>query len=201
MFGRISVAILVVTSVVVLGGSAQGVIPSGTISCSSHVANVAFTHPMSIAGVAGPFATNARGNFSDCVGVGNAGDPVAGGVYTWTLKSPNGPRDCPSAATTPTYVGGLASAHITWWTTDPVTGQRRTYTSTSNQLNFVTNDGQNPPTVTVQFLITGGAYVGSTITGTGTVTIPAVGAFDADCFTPGQSLRGESLTGGTVTVP
>lgn len=143
----------------------------------------------------GSFTDTERGLFAGCTG--NTGNPVIGGTYTWVLHSANGPRTCPAASTTATYTTATGIGH--WWTNVPSTGQEQTYISKSTHLVSITATGLNPPLITVVFLITSGAFVEKTITGTGYVTEPNNANFLTDCSI--GSLAGDGLTGGTLTVP
>jgi hypothetical protein len=212
MVRRIGIAAVVMASAITFGGVAHGrsahpnVPPTANITCNGGIAQAAFSAPLSVAAVAGPFNVQTRGTFDDCT-VGG-GDPVIGGRATSILRSrPAGPRSCPAGVTFATYDpnngGGPNSATIRWWSNDPVTGQRETYTSTSNQLLSITNP-PNTLVVDVKFKITGGtaaALIGNTVTVSGTITQPNNANFTADCTVNGRVLRGEGLTGGTMTVP
>jgi hypothetical protein len=212
MFRRIGIAAVVTASAIAFGGAAQGrsahptIAPSGNITCNGGVGQARFTQPLSVNAAVGNFNVIGRGTFGGCT-VG-AGDPVIGGTATSILRSgAGGPRSCPAGVTFATYDpnsgGGPNSATIKWWSNNPVNGQVETYTSTSNHLISITNT-PGSFVISEQWRITGGtaaALVGNTFTVSGTLTQPDNVDFVNDCTLANKNLKGEGLTGGTLTVP
>jgi hypothetical protein len=204
MSRRIWVAVVVIASAILFGGVAQGrsahpgVIPSGTISCSTEFGQEAYTAPgvRNVAPAAGGFNETLIGAATGCTG--NAGNPVIGAYFKGPLEAPAGPRTCAAADATGTYTGGTNTFGIQWWTYNAVTGQQVFYSSTSHTL---TNATTAYPTVTVTFAITAGAFAGNTVTLTENITAPNAAAFAADCNTGGvRYLKGTAVTG-TLSVP
>ena len=212
MHRRVSVAVVLlafVTLIIVITNDRSGgpsmqplaVPPSGLVSCTNYGGTNTYAPALYSTGVT-PFVARNYGASGTCSNT--FGDHIAYAVATGVLHSV-GPNTCPSAGNVshptgmPIAYGGPNRLTIHWYATNPITGARESFTSTST---ILIADYSNGVTETETWTINGGTDAGlvnQTATLTDTVGAPA--DFAARCLagSAGGGLFGNQGINGTAT--